>query len=157
MNWHLLHLCCLRKSKCLSFRQAKTLDRPKTCTLSPSNTHKKTEEKQTLRWLTFKCKIETMMLVMSLKYTPVTQRILCLIFFRYVRAKQQLNYSRQESEKQFAVYVSETSVTLKQGQQNWYKLVDPKQGYNNAKFEKPCLNSVCWKANDKVFVKSGHT
>ena len=44
-----------------------------------------------------------------------------------------------------------------QGHQIWYELVDPKQGYNNVKFEKPHLNSVCQKANDyfdKVFVKS---
>ena len=42
---------------------------------------------------------------------------------------------------------------LKQGQglQTRYKLVDPKQGYNNAKFEKPRSNSVREKANDKSF------
>ena len=33
----------------------------------------------------------------------------------------------------------------------------PKQGYNNAKFEKPCLNSVHEKNNNEVFVKSGNT
>ena len=50
-------------------------------------------------------------------------------------------------------------MTLKQGHghQTWYELVDPKQGYNNAKFEKPRLNSVHEKANDKDFVKSGNT
>ena len=39
-------------------------------------------------------------------------------------------------KKQFAIYDSDTPVTLKQGQdhQTWYKLVDPKQGYNYAKF-----------------------
>ena len=36
--------------------------------------------KQTLRRLTFQCKITKIMLVMSLKYTPVMQSILCLIF-----------------------------------------------------------------------------
>ena len=37
-----------------------------------------------------------------------------------------------------------THVTLEQGQghQTWYELVDPKQGYDYAKFEKPCMNSV---------------
>ena len=42
-------------------------------------------------------------------------------------------------KKQFAVYDSDTPVTLKQGQghQTWYELVDPKQGYNHAKFERP--------------------
>ena len=43
-------------------------------------------------------------------------------------------------------------MTLKKGQahQTWYKLVDSKQGYNNAKFEKHGLKSVREKANDKV-------
>ena len=43
-------------------------------------------------------------------------------------------------------------MTLRQGQghQVWYELVDPKQGYNKAKFEKPCLNSVCETAHAKV-------
>ena len=69
-----------------------------------------------------------------------------------------LNYSGQESKKQFAVHDSDTSVSLKQGQgnQSWYELVDSKHGYNNINFEKPCLNSVCGKANDKAFVKSGN-
>ena len=46
-------------------------------------------------------------------------------------------------------------MTLKQGQghQTWYELVDPKQGYNNAKFEKPRLNSVHEKSTMKVFAK----
>ena len=49
-------------------------------------------------------------------------------------------------------------MTSKQGQghQTWYGLVDPKQDYNNAKFEKPRLNSVHEKANDKGSVKSGN-
>ena len=82
-----------------------------------------------------------------LKYTPVTQSILCLIFLMYVRTTQHINYGRQESEKQFS--------GLK-FQHTWYELVDPKQSYNNAKFEKPRSNSVHKKANDKVFVKSGN-
>ena len=55
----------------------------------------------------------------------------------YVRTIRCLNYDGQESKKQFAVYDSDKPVTLKQGQsqQTWYDLVDPKQGYNNAKFE----------------------
>ena len=44
-----------------------------------------------------------------------------------------------------------------QGHQTWFELVDLKQGYNDGKFEKPRLNSVCKKANDKVFVKSGNS
>ena len=63
----------------------------------------------------------------------------------YIRTIQHLNYGGQESKKQFAVYDSDTPVTLKQsqGHQKWYELVDPKQGYNNAKFGKPYSNSVC--------------
>ena len=50
-------------------------------------------------------------------------------------------------------------MTFNQGQshQTWYELVDPKQGYNNAKLEKPHLNCVCEKNNDKVFLKTGNT
>ena len=41
-------------------------------------------------------------------------------------------------KKQFIVYDSDTTVTVKHGQghQTWYILVDPKRDYNNAKFEK---------------------
>ena len=60
-------------------------------------------------------------------------------------------------KKQFIVYDSDTPVTWKrQDHQTWYQLVDPKQGNNYAKFEKPHLNRVREKANDKVFVKSGN-
>ena len=34
-----------------------------------------------------------------------------------------------------------------QGYQTWYKLLDPNQGYDHAKFERPALNSVQQKAN----------
>ena len=48
-------------------------------------------------------------------------------------------------------------MTLEQGHGDQFccKSVDPLQDYNNAKFEKPCLNSVHDVANDKGFVKSG--
>ena len=67
--------------------------------------------------------------------------------------------------KHNAVYDSDIPVTLKQGQgqQTWYDLADPKQGYKNAQFKnkkfkkKNRLNSVREKANDEVFVKSGNT
>ena len=47
-------------------------------------------------------------------------------------------------KKQITVYNSDTPVTLKQGQghQIWHKLVKPKQDYNNAKFEKPHIDST---------------
>ena len=52
--------------------------------------------------------------------------MLCLIFLRYVRTIQRLNYGGQESKKHFAVYDSDTAVTLKQdkGHQAWYELVN---------------------------------
>ena len=45
-------------------------------------------------------------------------------------------------------------MALKQGQdhQTWYELVDPKQGCNNARFEKLDLTSVQGNASNKVFV-----
>ena len=63
---------------------------------------------------------------------------------------QRLKYSGQDFKKQFAVNDSDRPMTLKQGHghQTWYELVDPKQGYNNAKSEKPHLNNVRKKAND---------
>ena len=93
-----------------------------------------------VRWLTFKHKTENIALVMSLKYTPVTQSILCLTFSMYVRKTQCLNYSRQEPKINLRFMIqtylwiwnkinSDTPVTLKQGQghQSWYELVDSKQ------------------------------
>ena len=54
-------------------------------------------------------------LVMSLKYTWVTQTLFYLIFLMYVATIHQLNYNGQESKQQSAVYDSDTLVTLKQG------------------------------------------
>ena len=61
--------------------------------------------------------------------------------------------------KQFAVYDSDTPVTLKHGQghQTWYEVVNPTQDYNSAKFDQPLLSSVRERTNIKVFVKSGNT
>ena len=43
-------------------------------------------------------------------------------------------------------------MTLKQGKgHQTYEMVDPKQGYNHAKFARPLLNNVPKKAHDKVF------
>ena len=53
---------------------------------------------------------------------------------------------------QFAVYISDKPVTLKrQGHQTYNDNVDPKKGYNQAKFERSCFNGVRKKANVKVF------
>ena len=42
--------------------------------------------------------------------------MLCIIFLLYIATTQRLNYRGQESETQFAVYISDTRVTLKQTQ-----------------------------------------
>ena len=57
---------------------------------------------------------------------------------------------------QFAVYISDTPVTLKQSQdhQSYNANEDAKRGYNHATLEKFCFNSVCQKVNVNVFVKS---
>ena len=49
---------------------------------------------------------------------------------------------------QFAVYISDAPVTLKQtqGHQTCNDNVDPKQGYNHVKFERSCFNGVQEKA-----------
>ena len=43
---------------------------------------------------------------------------------------------------QFAVYISDTSVTMKQsqGHQTQNDSVDPKQDYTHGKFERSCFN-----------------
>ena len=43
-----------------------------------------------------------------------------------------------------------------QGHQTYNDNVDPKQGYNHAKFERACFNGVWEKANVKVFSKQGN-
>ena len=53
----------------------------------------------------------------------------------YIAAIQYLNYSSAEPKKQFAVYDSDTLVTLKQGHETWYELVDPNQGYKHTKLK----------------------
>ena len=76
-----------------------------------------------------------------------------------VATMHRLNYSEQQSEKQFAVCDSDIPVILKKGQDyyTWYKLQDREQGHDLAKFEILPLNSVCKKANITVFAKSENT
>ena len=71
------------------------------------------QSKQMLEQLILKCKTGEKMLVMSLKYAPVMQSILCLMFSMNVAAMHCSNYSGQESKHQFAVYDSDIPVTLK--------------------------------------------
>ena len=67
------------------------------------------------------------------------QKCVCYVFYKHV------------SHTKHTVPDLNTCVILKQGQVHptWCGLVDQKQGYNHANFERP-------KANIKVFVKSGH-
>ena len=71
----------------------------------------------------------------------------------YVATIQCLQRTRIQN-MQFAIDISDTPVTLKQsqGHQIYNQNVDPKQGYNHAKFERPCCKYDVWeKANAKVF------
>ena len=59
---------------------------------------------------------------------------------------------------QFAVYISDTPVTLKQsqGHQTYNDNIDPKQGFSHGKFERSCFDCVREKANGNCF-KRGNT
>ena len=104
----------------------------------------RTKRAVTLWQLTFKCKTRRKKTCyIPYIHTSITQSISCIIILMYIATTQRLNYSRQKSKKH-TVKISDTPVTLKQGQGHkaWYELVDPKQGYNHAKFERSCLNSA---------------
>ena len=118
--WYLSHLWCLSKSQCLSFWQAHTLDQWKTCSLSPLNTHQH-HINDIVNNLFNKCSNYTM--------------------FKLYRTRIQTMH--------FAVFISDTPVTLKQrhGRQAWNENAGPKQGYDQAKFERSCINGVWEKAN----------
>ena len=72
------------------------------------------QEEQTLILRLTLNEIEKIMSVMSLKYIPVTQSILCLILLMHVRTIQYLQWTRI-LKKASAVYDSNIPVTLKQG------------------------------------------
>ena len=57
---------------------------------------------------------------------------------------------------QFAVYISDTPVTLKQsqGHQTYNENGDPKQTYDQVKFQRSCFNCVQEKANVKSFFQT---
>ena len=90
------------------------------------------------------------MLIVSFEYKPVIHIILCIFFLMYVATIQHLKVQRTRIKNtQFAVYISDTSVTLKQseGHQTYNCNVDLKLGYNNAKFERSRFNGAREKAN----------
>ena len=72
--------------------------------------------------------------IVYLKYTPMTQSIMCRNYFMYVLTIHSLNYGGQESKKNNLQFMTLTTLTLDQSHQSWY---------DQAKFEIPCLNSVC--------------
>ena len=77
----------------------------------------------------------------------------------YAATTQHLNYSGQKSKKaHFAVYISDTPVILKQnqGHETYNENVDPKQGYNHAKFARSCNNTVRENGNVIFFSKQGN-
>ena len=84
-------------------------------------------------------------------YTSFTQIIIAHNLLMYVATVQCQNYSTVIQKAQFAVYISKTSVTLKQrkGHQTHIEIVDPEQGYNPTKFEKTRFNSIWQKGNIK--------
>ena len=59
---------------------------------------------------------------------------------------------------QFAVYIFDTPVTLKQGQghETYNDNVDPKQGYSHTKLVTSCFDGVWEKANVKGFLTWGN-
>ena len=58
----------------------------------------------------------------------------------------------------FALYISDKRVTLKQSQcyQTYSDNVNPKQGYNHAKFERCCFDGIQEKADFQVSFKRGN-
>ena len=94
--------------------------------------------------LTFKWKITKIVLVMSLKHTPVTQSILCLIFLRY---------SEEESKNNL-----QFMILTYMWPWNKVKLIKSDIKCWNlskaiiTKFDRPPLNSVCKKAKIKGFL-----
>ena len=94
------------------------------------------------------------MLIISLEYTSLSHKSYCALFS--VCSNQHTTFTLQRTRNQnvqFAFYSSDTHATLKQsqGQQTYNDNADPRQGYNHAKFQRPCFNGVLDKANVKVF------
>ena len=100
------------------------------------------------------------MLIISLEYTSESHKSYCAYIYIYFftvwtnNTTFKLQKARIQN-KQFAVYISETPATLKQsaGHQTYDGNSDPKQGYNNAKFESSCFNGVRNNANVKFVLK----
>ena len=68
-----------------------------------------------------------------------------IIFLLYVATITTLKLQRTRiNNKQFALYISDINVTLKQsqGHQTYNENVDSKQGYDHAKFHRACFHGA---------------
>ena len=103
-------------------------------------------------------KLEKNVLPMSLKYTPVTQSIVCLIFLTCAATMHHINSWTRIFEKNKTTVCSlwfwhTHDLEIGQGHHTRYELLDTTQSYNGGKFESPPLNSVCQEANVNVVDK----
>ena len=78
----------------------------------------------------------------------------------HVAIRECLHWKRIFKKKKFKKAVNDSD-TCDLGTMSWsanlVRIGRPLVRYNRARFERPPLNSVHAKANDKVFVKSGNT
>ena len=95
------------------------------------------------------------MLIISLEYKPGSHKTYHALSFLMFVATTTYKLKRTRIQNmQFAVYISDTPGTWKQslGHKPYNDNVNPKQGYNHAKFQRPCLNGVREKANVIIFL-----
>ena len=78
-------------------------------------------------------------------HIKVPQIILCIISLMYVGTIHCISYTGQESKTTEAAvlgFLHTCDLETGQGHQPRYELADPKQVYSQARFERPCPNSV---------------
>ena len=95
------------------------------------------------------------MLIISLEHTSHTNHIVHNLFHvcsNFTTFKLQ---TKKIQNTQFAVYISDTPVTLKQSQDHYIynENVGPKRGHNHLTFERSCFHGLREKANGKVLFK----
>ena len=127
--------------------------------MTSMNQNKIKQAQQMLRWLTFKCKITKILFVMSLKiHTSLCPTQHTVFNLSVCSNHAPLNYSGWESKNNLQFMILTHLWPWKRSRSsNLYKLVDPKQGNHNAKFEKPHLNSVCEKKPIIKFLSNRET
>ena len=87
-------------------------------------------------------------------HTRFTQSILCMMFFTVCNKHSTFKLQRTRIQMtQFAIYISDITLAFFQGQSHrtYHYNVDPKQGYNHAKFERSYITGVREKANLKKY------